>query len=98
MQEKRKFNRLYTKGAKKIFIRCEGGREEESLLIDIGANGMKISLDRPLDMGCKVQADLQILIKRDIYHVEGPVIRVVQKDKHWETVIRFDKIETLPQL
>jgi len=96
MEEKRKFNRLYTNEDKKIFMSCAGGIEEEVQLLDLSANGMRVKLNRDLDSGIEIAAKIQVLSTTNIYYVKGKILRVEPRGDSFEASIQFDDIAAVP--
>lgn len=96
MDEKRQFNRLYSNESKKIYVRCEGGKEEDVPMLDLSANGMRLKFTRPIDIGSTLRARIHLLSSSNIYFVRGKILRVEEKNGAYETSVQFDKIDTSP--
>jgi hypothetical protein len=95
MLEHRKYQRFQCYRELKSHVLCSG-MKEEAPVIDVCANGMKVSLSRITEIGADLYGKLHLLPESGPFFVRGKVTRVVEKEGKWETAIRFEKISTFP--
>lgn len=94
LKEKRKFNRWHVGPDKKARLIFSGLKQEVKVL-DVSAGGMKVILNKALDLGTLIEGEFRIIHSLGPFFIRGKVVRVTQKDASFETAIHFDSVRTL---
>ncbi len=97
MEEKRKFARIRMEGEVRTQVVCAGTKEDVRIM-DVSAGGMKAAFKNHVDLGADLFGKLRIPPAADEFYIKGTVARIEEKNGEWETVVRFDKVSTMPFL
>ena len=98
MQEKRKFNRC--KLDQKSKLSTEANPDEQGLLVDVSAGGMKILLNHDVKLGSKLSGQFKISPHLGPFYIAGVVVWKKRAESGlasgWEVGIKFTKVNTIP--
>jgi c-di-GMP-binding flagellar brake protein YcgR len=98
MQERRRFNRC--KLEQKAKVSMEANREERGMLLDVSVGGMRILLNRKVELGSQLSGEFKIIPHLGPFYVRGVVAwtkAVNQKGSNlWEVGVKFTKVNTIP--
>lgn len=98
MKERRKFNRLESKD--KAILHQAEGKSEESRLLDVSPGGMRILLDKEINVGCVISGQFKIIPHIGHFYVKGDVVWVKPsgpktRSQTFEAGIKFSKVSAV---
>jgi hypothetical protein len=99
MQDKRKFRRCQIK--EKAWIQSQGGENKEGTVFDIGMGGVRVLLDKKVEVGVKLTGRFKIVPHIGYFFVQGEVAwsKPVADDTGdltgYAVGIKFNKVSTI---
>lgn len=99
MQERRRFNRCRLEQKAKILT--EDSREEKGTLLDVSVGGMRVLLNKKVELGSRLSGQFKIIPHLGPFYVQGVVAWVKpvkeQDAQRWEIGVKFTKVNTIPE-
>lgn len=100
MHDKRKFKRCQIK--EKAWLGKEGELNNEAFVFDVGMGGVRVLLDKKIDVGSKLMGRFKIVPYMGEFFVKGEVVwsKAVADDTGnttgYAVGITFNKVNTIP--